>query len=137
MTAWPPALSRYYKITVVLMCFVVPTLVPWYIWGESLWNSYFLASILRYTISLNVTWLVNSVAHMYGNRPYDKHISPRQNPLVTLGAIGECRVGAPGDSGCVDLLGFSGVLRDMSREAREWTWALVLESWLLNKPLTL
>ncbi|XP_052498186.1 stearoyl-CoA desaturase 5 [Budorcas taxicolor] len=80
---------KYYKITVVLMCFVVPTLVPWYIWGESLWNSYFLASILRYTISLNVTWLVNSVAHMYGNRPYDKHISPRQNPLVTLGAIGE------------------------------------------------
>ncbi|EPY76951.1 hypothetical protein CB1_001340007 [Camelus ferus] len=80
---------KYYKITVVLMCFVVPTLVPWYIWGESLWNSYFLASILRYTISLNVTWLVNSAAHMYGNRPYDKHISPRQNPLVTLGAIGE------------------------------------------------
>uniref|UniRef100_G3TH81 Stearoyl-CoA desaturase 5 n=1 Tax=Loxodonta africana TaxID=9785 RepID=G3TH81_LOXAF len=80
---------KYYKISVVLMCFVVPTLVPWYIWGESLWNSYFLASILRYTISLNVTWLVNSAAHMYGNRPYDKHISPRQNPLVTLGAIGE------------------------------------------------
>ncbi|XP_004383203.1 stearoyl-CoA desaturase 5 [Trichechus manatus latirostris] len=80
---------KYYKISVVLMCFVVPTLVPWYIWGESLWNSYFLASILRYTISLNITWLVNSAAHMYGNRPYDKHISPRQNPLVTLGAIGE------------------------------------------------
>nr|KAF6388732.1 stearoyl-CoA desaturase 5 [Myotis myotis] len=79
---------KYYKISVVLMCFVVPTLVPWYIWGESLWNSYFLASILRYAISLNVTWLVNSAAHMYGNRPYDKHISPRQNPLVTLGAIG-------------------------------------------------
>ncbi|ELW63901.1 Stearoyl-CoA desaturase 5 [Tupaia chinensis] len=83
------AIGEYYKITVVLMCFAVPTLVPWYIWGESLWNSYFLASILRYTISLNVTWLVNSAAHMYGNRPYNKHISPRQNPLVTLGAIGE------------------------------------------------
>uniref|UniRef100_A0A8D0VBE9 Stearoyl-CoA desaturase 5 n=1 Tax=Sus scrofa TaxID=9823 RepID=A0A8D0VBE9_PIG len=80
---------RYYKISVVLMCFVVPTLVPWGVWGESLWNSYFLASILRYTVSLNVTWLVNSAAHMYGNRPYDRHISPRQNPLVTLGAIGE------------------------------------------------
>ncbi|EHA97944.1 Stearoyl-CoA desaturase 5 [Heterocephalus glaber] len=80
---------KYYKTSVALMCFVVPTLVPWYIWGESLWNSYFLAAILRYTIALNGTWLVNSVAHMYGNRPYDKHISPRQNPLVTLGAIGE------------------------------------------------
>lgn len=83
----PP--PRHYKVSVVLMCFVVPTLVPWYIWGESLWNSYFLAAILRYAVALNGTWLVNSVAHMYGNRPYDKHISPRQNPLVTLGAIGE------------------------------------------------
>lgn len=72
------------------MCFVIPTVVPWYLWGESLWNAYFLASILRYTISLNVTWLVNSAAHMYGNRPYDKNINPRQNTLVTLGAIGEC-----------------------------------------------
>ncbi|XP_022361824.1 stearoyl-CoA desaturase 5 [Enhydra lutris kenyoni] len=80
---------KYYKITVVLMCFAVPTTVPWCFWGESLWNSYCLASILRYTISLNVTWLVNSAAHMYGNRPYDKHISPWQNLLVTLGTIGE------------------------------------------------
>ncbi|XP_036237596.1 stearoyl-CoA desaturase 5 [Molothrus aeneus] len=80
---------KYYKSSVVLMCFVIPTVVPWYLWGESLWNAYFLASILRYTISLNVTWLVNSAAHMYGNRPYDKNINPRQNTLVTLGAIGE------------------------------------------------
>ncbi|XP_053108125.1 stearoyl-CoA desaturase 5 [Hemicordylus capensis] len=80
---------KYYKVSVVLMCFVIPTLVPWYFWGESLWNSYFLASILRYTISLNVAWLVNSAAHMYGNRPYDKNINPRQNALVSLGAIGE------------------------------------------------
>ncbi|XP_067153159.1 stearoyl-CoA desaturase 5 [Apteryx mantelli] len=80
---------KYYKSSVVLMCFVIPTFVPWYLWGESLWNAYFLASILRYTISLNVTWLVNSAAHMYGNRPYDKYISPRQNTFVTLGAIGE------------------------------------------------
>lgn len=71
------------------MCFVIPTFVPWYLWGESLWNAYFLASILRYTISLNVTWLVNSAAHMYGNRPYDKYINPRQNTFVTLGAIGK------------------------------------------------
>lgn len=83
-------LCRYYKSSVVLMCFVIPTVVPWYLWGESLWNAYFLASILRYTISLNVTWLVNSAAHMYGNRPYDKNINPRQNTFVTLGAIGRC-----------------------------------------------
>ncbi|XP_026866170.1 stearoyl-CoA desaturase 5 [Electrophorus electricus] len=80
---------KYYKTSVVVMCFLLPTLVPWYFWGESIWNSYFLASILRYTISLNVAWLVNSAAHMYGNRPYDRNINPRENRFVTLGAIGE------------------------------------------------
>ncbi|KAI1905324.1 hypothetical protein AGOR_G00014920 [Albula goreensis] len=80
---------KYYKTSVLVMCFMVPMLVPWYFWGESLWNSYFLSSILRYTVSLNVTWLVNSAAHLYGNRPYDKNISPRENRFVTFGAIGE------------------------------------------------
>uniref|UniRef100_A0ACB8E949 Suppressor of clathrin deficiency n=2 Tax=Sphaerodactylus townsendi TaxID=933632 RepID=A0ACB8E949_9SAUR len=80
---------KYYKSSVVLMCFVLPTFVPWYFWGETVWNSYFLASILRYTVSLNVSWLVNSAAHMYGNRPYDKTINPRQNVFVNIGAIGE------------------------------------------------
>lgn len=97
------------------MCFMVPTLVPWYLWGESLWNSYFLASILRYAISLNVTWLVNSAAHMYGNRPYDKHISPRQNPLVTLGAIGEKGVRASGEKGSSVFLASPGFVESEKR----------------------
>ncbi|XP_046873912.1 stearoyl-CoA desaturase 5-like [Hypomesus transpacificus] len=80
---------RYYKTSVLIMCFALPTLVPWYFWGESLWNSYFLACILRYTLSLNVTWLVNSAAHLYGNQPYDKTINPRENWFVTFGALGE------------------------------------------------
>ncbi|KAG9263483.1 stearoyl-CoA desaturase 5 [Astyanax mexicanus] len=80
---------KYYKLSVVMMCFVVPTLVPWYFWDESIWNSYFLPGILRYTICLNCTWLVNSAAHIYGNRPYDKYINPRENCLVTFGAMGE------------------------------------------------
>ncbi|XP_078400684.1 stearoyl-CoA desaturase 5-like isoform X1 [Cetorhinus maximus] len=80
---------KYYKTSVLIMCFFMPTFIPWYFWGETWWNSYFLASILRYTVSLNVTWLVNSAAHMYGNRPYDKYIGPRENRFVTFGAIGE------------------------------------------------
>ncbi|XP_030048000.1 stearoyl-CoA desaturase 5 [Microcaecilia unicolor] len=80
---------KYYKTSVLIMCFLVPTLLPWYFWGETLWNSYFLATILRYTTSLNVAWLVNSAAHLYGNRPYDKNINPRENTFVTFGAIGE------------------------------------------------
>ncbi|XP_042315711.1 stearoyl-CoA desaturase [Sceloporus undulatus] len=80
---------RYYKASVVIMCFLIPSFVPWYYWGESFYNSFLIAAILRYTVILNATWLVNSAAHMYGNRPYDKHINPRENHFVVFGALGE------------------------------------------------
>ncbi|KAM9133536.1 stearoyl-CoA desaturase [Pangshura tecta] len=80
---------RFYKLSVVAMCFLFPTLVPWCFWGESLCNSFFLPAILRYVLVLNATWLVNSAAHMFGNRPYDRNINPRENRLVTFGALGE------------------------------------------------
>ncbi|XP_034564482.1 acyl-CoA desaturase [Notolabrus celidotus] len=80
---------KYYKPSVLLMCFFIPMFVPWYLWGESLWVAYFVPALLRYTLVLNATWLVNSAAHMWGNRPYDKNINPRENKFVTFSAIGE------------------------------------------------
>ncbi|KAJ8248422.1 hypothetical protein GJAV_G00241860 [Gymnothorax javanicus] len=80
---------KYYKPSVLLMCFGIPMLVPWYFWGESLWVAYFVPGLLRYTIVLNATWLVNSAAHMWGNRPYDETINPRENKFVAFSAIGE------------------------------------------------
>lgn len=64
-------------------------LVPWYFWGESLMVAYFVPGLFRYAMVLNATWLVNSAAHMWGNRPYDKAINPRENPFVALSAIGK------------------------------------------------
>uniref|UniRef100_H2LR94 stearoyl-CoA 9-desaturase n=1 Tax=Oryzias latipes TaxID=8090 RepID=H2LR94_ORYLA len=80
---------QHYKLSVVLLCFLVPMLVPWYFWGESLVVGYFVPGLLRYALVLNATWLVNSAAHMWGNRPYDKTINPRENIFVALSAIGE------------------------------------------------
>ena len=80
---------RYYKTCAILCCFVIPTIVPHLCWGESLWNAYFLAAILRYVLSLNATWLVNSAAHTWGSKPYDKFINPAENLFVAFGAIGE------------------------------------------------
>uniref|UniRef100_A0A8I5TGK8 Uncharacterized protein n=1 Tax=Pongo abelii TaxID=9601 RepID=A0A8I5TGK8_PONAB len=80
---------RYYKHGLLLMCFILPTLVPWCFWGETFQNSVFVATFLRYAVVLNATRLVNSAAHLFGYRPYDKNISPRENILVSLGAVGE------------------------------------------------
>jgi len=80
---------KFYRPLMFLSCFVFPTVVPWYFWGESLWTSYFLATVLRYTLGLNATWLVNSAAHMWGNKPYDQTINPTQNLGVSFSAVGE------------------------------------------------
>ncbi|NP_001072046.1 stearoyl-CoA desaturase b [Takifugu rubripes] len=80
---------RHYKLSVVVLCFLLPMLVPWYFWGESLAVGYFVPGLLRYSLILNATWLVNSAAHIWGNRPYDKTINPRENFMVALSAIGE------------------------------------------------
>nr|XP_045003544.1 acyl-CoA desaturase 1-like [Jaculus jaculus] len=80
---------RYYKPGVLLICFILPTLVPCYFWGETLLHSLFVATFLRYAAALNAMWLVNSAAHLYGYRPYDKNINPREQVLVSLANLGE------------------------------------------------
>ena len=67
----------------------IPNLVPWYFWGESLWNAYFVAVVLRYCLALNSTWLVNSAAHMFGDKPYDVTMKPTENPTVSILTLGE------------------------------------------------
>lgn len=80
---------RHYLPSVALMCFALPTLVPWWFWGESLLIAYFVPGLFRYALQLNATWLVNSAAHMWGNRPYDLSINPRENRMVSFSAMGE------------------------------------------------
>ncbi|XP_051002917.1 stearoyl-CoA desaturase 4-like [Acomys russatus] len=80
---------RHYKLSVVLICIILPTLAPWYFWGETFWHSLYIAMFLRYSVFLNFTWLVNSAAHLYGYRPYDRNIGARENPSVSVVSLGE------------------------------------------------
>lgn len=74
----------------VLLCFVLPTMLPWYFWGESALTSFCICGVLRYVAVLHATWCVNSVAHSdWGSRPYDRFISPVENFFVSLFAVGE------------------------------------------------
>jgi stearoyl-CoA desaturase (delta-9 desaturase) len=80
---------RRYKELFVIFSIVLPIFVPVYFWGESLSMAFLLAVCLRYATCLHNTWFVNSAAHMFGERPYNQRIEPRQNPLVSFGALGE------------------------------------------------
>ncbi|CAB0034893.1 unnamed protein product [Trichogramma brassicae] len=81
--------KKYYLLVMPLVCFVIPTAIPMYFWGETFGNAFFVPTILRYTFTLNMTWLVNSAAHFFGNKPYDKSINPAQNIGVAIFALGE------------------------------------------------
>ncbi|XP_038060165.1 stearoyl-CoA desaturase 5-like [Patiria miniata] len=80
---------KYYLPLVTFFCFVMPTIVPMYLWGESFWNAFCVPTVLRYCFLLNCTWMVNSAAHLWGSRPYDRFINPAENRFVASLAIGE------------------------------------------------
>lgn len=81
--------KKYYLWLMPILCFVLPTTVPMYCWGESYRCAFFVATLFRYTFTLNMTWLVNSAAHMWGDRPYDRYINPSENKGVAIMALGE------------------------------------------------
>ncbi|XP_059477478.1 acyl-CoA Delta-9 desaturase-like isoform X1 [Neocloeon triangulifer] len=80
---------RTYLVLMPLLCFVLPVWVPCYFWSEKGWYSWYVAGVMRYVLSLNGTWLVNSAAHIWGVKPYDKNISPTENRAVAIAAFGE------------------------------------------------
>ncbi|KAM3964209.1 acyl-CoA desaturase [Aphomia sociella] len=80
--------KKYYGILMPLACFILPTYIPT-LWGETAWNAYFVSAIFRYVYVLNVTWLVNSAAHKWGSKPYDKNINPVETKPVSLVVLGE------------------------------------------------
>lgn len=64
--------KKFYIPLFGLICIALPVLIPHYWYGESLWNSFWINFTSRFAITLNIAFFVNSVAHMWGNRPYDE-----------------------------------------------------------------
>ena len=64
------------------------SVIPIVFWNETFWLSYVMC-LLRICTLYNATWLVNSVAHMFGNKPYDKSINPAENWMVAFIAMGK------------------------------------------------
>ena len=81
--------ARYYLPLCLLFCVVIPSLVPWYFWNEPGHTSFLFLFAFRYITSLHCTWLVNSAAHLWGERRYDTHSKTADNPIVCYAALGE------------------------------------------------
>ncbi|XP_076327824.1 acyl-CoA desaturase-like isoform X2 [Tachypleus tridentatus] len=81
--------KRFYIPLVILCSFYLPTMIPVWCWGERVWIAFLTNGILRYVVTLHITWLVNSAAHYWGNRPYNRFMEARENKHVAWWAMGE------------------------------------------------
>ncbi|KAK7865538.1 hypothetical protein R5R35_010082 [Gryllus longicercus] len=81
--------KRYYKTLYVLFAIMLPTMIPILAWDErpdvALFGCYF----FRMIMVLNITWLVNSAAHMFGTRPFNKNIEAVECKMVAFLSLGE------------------------------------------------
>uniref|UniRef100_A0A0N5A6R6 FA_desaturase domain-containing protein n=1 Tax=Parastrongyloides trichosuri TaxID=131310 RepID=A0A0N5A6R6_PARTI len=81
--------KNYYLPMFVFWGIVFPIWVPVAGWGESIFYSFFTAAVFRYIWSLHCTWFINSVAHIFGYKPYDASISPVESVWTDVLALGE------------------------------------------------
>ncbi|XP_071439706.1 acyl-CoA Delta-9 desaturase-like [Hetaerina americana] len=81
--------KKYYKTLYGIFAIIIPTSVPYFLWREDIFNSLFVAYFFRYVFVLHGTWCVNSIAHIYGNRPYDKNLMPVENFSIAKLTLGE------------------------------------------------
>jgi stearoyl-CoA desaturase (delta-9 desaturase) len=80
---------KFYIPLVILCNFIIPTFIPTYFWNENIIASLCIPGLLRYVITLHVTWCVNSFAHLFGEHTYDERINPAENIYVSMLTIGE------------------------------------------------
>ena len=80
---------KYYPIFFLFFCFLLPTLLCHTLVGDTWINCLIVGSFGRYIVTLHCTWFVNSAAHMWGDRPYNKNVEPRENKWVSYATWGE------------------------------------------------
>ncbi|XP_025152582.1 acyl-CoA Delta(11) desaturase isoform X2 [Harpegnathos saltator] len=72
-----------------LICgLLIPVMVPVYGWNET-WTMSMKLHFFRHIFGWHTVWSVNSFAHMWGSRPYDMHIKPTNNVMVSFASFGE------------------------------------------------
>lgn len=78
---------KYYLTLVLTTNFGIPILLG--ILFGNLWGMLFLAGLLRLVLSQHFTFFINSLAHIWGSRPYTESNTARDNGLLALFTYGE------------------------------------------------
>ncbi|HEY1900428.1 MAG TPA: fatty acid desaturase [Steroidobacteraceae bacterium] len=78
---------RYYAVLAIGANFGLPVLVGWAL-GD-IWGAVLLAGVARLCLSHHFTFFINSLAHIWGSRPYTEDNTARDNPVLALVTHGE------------------------------------------------
>jgi len=74
---------KFYIPLYIAFRVIVPGLIPLYLMNVPLFLV-MLGTYAQYITNLHATWFVNSAAHIFGHRPYNHKIQPRENWAVAL-----------------------------------------------------
>jgi len=80
---------KNFEILFLIMAILVPMSLYRYVLSASWLEAFCIGAIWLYVQGLHQTWLVNSAAHLWGPRPYDKQINPAENLIVSILGLGE------------------------------------------------
>lgn len=85
LVAWQ---DRHYVPLAILMGFGLPTLLGWLLCGDAL-GGFLWGGVLRVVFTNHTTFLINSLAHTLGTKPYDEDQTARDSVVMALLAYGE------------------------------------------------
>jgi stearoyl-CoA desaturase (delta-9 desaturase) len=78
---------KYYALLALGANFGLPALVGWAL-GD-IWGALLLTGVARLVLSHHFTFFINSLAHMWGSRPYTEENTARDNAVLALVTFGE------------------------------------------------
>ncbi|OXA58991.1 acyl-CoA Delta(11) desaturase [Folsomia candida] len=79
---------RYYLPLAILTAFVIPISITMILFPQPFFNI-FCGNYTRWIMMLHTSACVNSVAHFFGSRPYDKDSSAVDNKILAIFTVGE------------------------------------------------
>ena len=63
---------KFYPIIVPFVCFLLPIMLSVNFFGENFSTALYV-NMARYMFTLHITWSINSVSHIYGDKPFEKY----------------------------------------------------------------
>ncbi|KAM3965560.1 acyl-CoA Delta(11) desaturase [Aphomia sociella] len=81
--------ERYFGYLKLMLCYVLPTTAGIWLWGENWRCAIAWQCFIRFLGMFHSELTVNSLAHIYGYKPYNKDIPPSENRFVATCTLGE------------------------------------------------